>query len=118
MILYQAHLVLCEPDPAFSIHHDSDAHTMQRGACQVDAVPACWGLIDHTLLYAVYPGPGCWIGACQADILAAIGKAREPFVGDACTLIKSIGTGMAESTVNHVPAVQSCTSGKCIVPNK
>ena len=77
-----------------------------------------WRLIDHALLYAVYTGPGCWIGACQADILAAIGKARETFVGDACTLIKSIGTGMAETTVNHVPTMQACTPGKCIIPNK
>ena len=32
------------------------------------------------------------------------GEARETFIGDACTLIESIGTGMAETTVNHVPA--------------
>ena len=118
LLLGLAHHVFGEPDPASGIHHDSDAYTMQRGARQVDAVPACWRLIDHALLYAVYTGPGCWIGACQADILAAIGEARETFVGDACALIKSIGTGMAETTVNHVPAMQSCTPGKCIIPNK
>src|SRR5438045_9529375 len=107
LLLALAHHVFGEPDPASGIHHDSDAYTMQRGARQVDAVPACWRLIDHALLYAVYTGPGCWIGACQADILAAIGETRETIRGDECALIKSIGTGMAEPTVNHVPAVQS-----------
>ena len=118
LLLALADHVFGEPDPASSIHHDSDAYAMQRGARQVDAVPACWRLIDHALLYAVYPAPCCWIGACQANTLTAIGKAGETFVGDACTLIKSVGTGVAETTVNHVPTMQSCTPGKCIIPNK
>ena len=118
MLLALAHHVFGEPDPASGIHHDSDAYTVQRGACQVNAVPACWRLIDHALLYTVYPVPRCWIGACQANALATVGKASETFISDACTLIKSIGTGMAETTVNHVPAMQSCTAGKRKIPNK
>ena len=118
MLLALAHHVFGEPDPASGIHHDSDAYTMQRGARQVDAVPACWRLIDHALLYPVYPVPCCWIGACQANILAAIGKTCETFIGDACTLFKSVGTGMAETTVNHVPTMQACTPGKCVIPNE
>ena len=113
-----AHHVFGEPDPASSIHHDSDAYTMQRGARQVDAVPACWRLIDHTLLYAVYTVPYCWIGACQANTLTAICKARETFIGDACTLIKSIGTGMAETAMDHVPGMQACTAREGSAPHK
>lgn len=81
-------------------------------------MPARWGLVDHALLYAVYSGPGCWVGACQANTLTAIGKTCETFVGDACALIKSIGAGMAETAVNHVPAMQACAAGEGVIPDE
>src|SRR5579859_756703 len=106
-----AYHVLGEPEPTSRIHDKANAYTMQRGAGQVDAMPACRRLVDHALLYIIYAAPWRGIGTCQANTLAAIRKARETFVSDAHTLVKSIGAGMAKTAMDHVPAMQTRSRG-------
>ena len=81
-------------------------------------MPASWPLVHHTLLYVVDAAPGCRIGSGKTNILAAISKAGEAFIGDAGALIKSIGAGMAEAAVFHVPTVEARATGKGGIPGK
>src|SRR5712691_7344612 len=83
----------------------------------MDVVPACWTFVHHALLHAVDTGPCRRIGACEANIFAAIGKG-EPFVGDARALVEPVGAGMAEAAVYHVPAMQARATGQGIIPDK
>jgi hypothetical protein len=113
-----AHHILGEPDPAPGIHKDPYADTVERGAGQVNEVPACWSLVHHTFLDALDTSPCRRIGSSKADILAAVCKAGETFISDAGTLIESIGASVAEAAVIHIPAVQSRASGKGRIPDK
>ena len=113
-----AHHILGEPDHARGIYKDPYADTVERGAGQVNEVPACWSLVHHTFLDLIDTGPGIGIGSGEADILAAVCKAGEAFISDACALVESIGAGMAEATVDHIPAVQSRASSQGRIPGK
>ena len=115
---FSAHHILGEPDHAAGIHEDPNAETVERGAGQVNEVPARWTLVHHAFLDTIDTSPGIRIGSGEADILAAVRKAGEAFVSDAGALIEPIGAGMAEATVNHIPAVQSSTSGQDRIPGK
>ena len=79
--------VFGEPYPAVWVNVDTYSCAMQRGAGQVDAVPAAGRLVNHAFLNRVdmRPGGRRWTG--QPDAFAAIAVAREAFVGDARTLI-------------------------------
>src|SRR6266851_8194010 len=91
---------------------------MQRGAGQVDVVPAPGRLVNHAFLYGVDIGPGRsgWPG--QSDAFAAIAVAREAFVGDARALVQAVRAGMAEAAVIHIPAMQTRPAGQRGVPGK
>ena len=91
---------------------------MERGAGQVNIMPASWPLVHHTLLDIVNAAPGCWIGSGKTNILAAICKAGEAFVGDAGALVESVWAGMAEAAVYHVPTVEARASGKGGIPGE
>ena len=112
-----AYDVFGEPDPASGVDVDADANVVEGSAGQVDAVPAGGRLVDHAFLYGVDAAPGGWIGAREANTLAAVCK-LEAFVGDADALIYAIWAGMAEATMHHVPAMQASASGEGAVPNK
>lgn len=91
---------------------------MKRSAGKVNEVPACGTFVHHALLDVVDSAPGRWIGSGKANILATICKASEAFIGDAGTLVKSIGTGMTEAAVDHIPAMQTRASSKGRIPDK
>ena len=113
-----AYHILGKPHPAVEIDIDTNPYVMERSAGQVDAVPACGRLIYHALLYRIDTGPGSRVWSCTTDVLTAIREVLKTLVGDANALIQSIGTGVAEAAMNHVPAMQSCASGKRVVPDK
>ena len=113
-----AHQILSEPDPARRI--DIDAHTdpVERSTGQVDAMPACWRLIDHTLLHEIDVLPLRWVWPRKANALAAVRIANEAFISDTLALCAPVGAGMAEATVIHVPAMQARSPCQRIVPGK
>src|SRR5579859_69036 len=82
------------------------------------AMPTVGWLIDHALLHCVHPGPGSGIGASKPYIFTAIGKTSEAFVGNAYTLVESIGAGMAKAAMHHIPTVQASTSRQSAIPDK
>ena len=91
---------------------------MERGAGQVNIMPASWPLVHHTLLDIVNAAPGCRIRSGKTNILAAICKAGEAFIGDAGALVESVWAGMAEAAVYHVPTVEARASGKGGIPGE
>jgi hypothetical protein len=113
-----AYHIFSEPDPSVGIDIDADADTMQGSAEQVDAVPASEWLVSHTFLHGIDSGPGSRIGPCQADTFSAVAQTREAFIGDALIGRAAIGTGVAESAVRHVPAMQKRTGGQGTVPGE
>jgi len=112
-----AYDILGKPYPAARIDVDANAYVMERRAGQVNAVPACWRLIYHALLYCVDTVPRSWIWAREANVLAAVCKLKA-FVGDANTLIYAIRASVAESTMNHIPTMQPCPGCERTVPDK
>jgi hypothetical protein len=90
---------------------------MERCTGQVDAMPACWRLVYHALLYSIDTRPWARVWSCEANVLATIRKLKT-FISNADALIQPIWTGVAETAMNHVPAMQACASGKRIVPDK
>ena len=57
-----------------------------------------------------------WPGA--ANIFAAIAEASEAFVSNALILRHTVGAGMTEAAVRHVPAMQERARGQGIVPGE
>ena len=112
-----AYDVFGEPHPAVRVNVEANADAVQRRAGQVDVVPARRSLVYHAFLDSVdvVPGRRRWPG--QPDALAAI-REGETLVCDAGALIQSIGAGMAETAVVHVPAMQPRTTCQCGVPDK
>src|SRR5689334_11087502 len=82
----------------------------------MDAMPPCWWLIHHRLLNFrdTLPGGGEWTGI--ADVFTTIAITREALCRDAVTLRFSIWTGMAETTMKHIPTMQAGTSGQGLIP--
>src|SRR5947209_20106493 len=91
---------------------------MQRCAGQVNAMPACRRLINHTLLHRIDVAPGGIGWTRQPDALAAVRETRESLIRDARTLIFTGGTGMAEAAMLHIPAMQPRTRGQRVVPGE
>ncbi len=110
--------ILGEPDPAPGIDDKTDSYTVERGAGRVDAMPTGWRLVNHALLHSIDATPWCWIRSGQANAFSAVGEACKALVSNAGALIQAIGTGMAEATVNHVPAMQAGATGQRIIPDK
>ena len=102
--------VLSEPNPAIGSNVDAYANPVEGRTGQVNAMPACWRLVDHAFLYSIDSVPRRWIGSREGDVLAAIAKARESLIGDTRALVEPIGAGMAEAAVNHIPTVQAGTA--------
>jgi len=82
----------------------------------MDAVPAAGWLVDHRLLDGVDAIPGRRIGAGISDIFTTVCVTGEPFVGDALALWPTIGAGVAEAAVVHVPTVQTRSRGQGLTP--
>lgn len=114
--LLSAYQILSEPDIALRINVDADSDSVKGGAEKVDAVPAGWRLVHHALLDIVHAGVrrGIWSGIANA--FAAIAVTGEAFVRDALALRASIGAGMAEAAMVHIPAMQASPSGQSSVP--
>jgi len=112
-----AYDVLGEPDPAVGGDVDADAYVVEGCAGEVDAVPACWGFVDHAFLDGIDAAPRGRIGACKADAFTAVGE-LEAFVGDAGALIDAVWAGVTEAAVDHVPAMQACAGGECAIPDE
>lgn len=108
--------VLCKPDVPIGINIDANADVVQRLAKEMDAMPACWRLIDHRLLDLSGSFPGSGEGTGIANVFAAICVASEPLCGNAVALLLAIGAGMAETAMIHIPAVQACASRERPVP--
>jgi len=111
-----ANKVFGEPDVAIRVDIDADAHTLQSGAGQVDAMPAGGGLVDHRFLDLMDAIPRCWVGTGVGDIFATVRIAGEAFIGNALALGFPIGAGMAEAAMKHIPAVQACATGQGLTP--
>ncbi len=91
---------------------------MQRRAEEVDAVPAIRGFVGHAFLYGVDSRPGSRVWPGLADVLAAVIQAGEALIGDALVLRHTIGTGVAEAAVIHVPAVQQRAGCQGVIPGE
>src|SRR5712692_2508666 len=115
MLTYQ---ILGEPHPAMRVDVEADPDAMQCFARQMNVMPSRWSLIHHAFLYRVDIGPGGIGWSCQTNVFAAIGEACETLVSDALVLCPSIGTGVAEATMVHVPAVQARAASQRRVPDK
>lgn len=113
-----AHHVFGEPGPAVGIDIDADAHLMEGRAEQVDAVPAAKRLVGHAFLHGGYTGPGCRIWTGQSDVFAAVAPTGKAFVGDTLIWRTTIGTGMIETAMGHIPAMQQGTGGQGCVPGE
>jgi hypothetical protein len=109
--------ILGEPDPAIGIDIHADADTVKRCAGQVDEVPASGTFIHHAFLDSVYVCPGRGGRTSKADTFTTIGEG-EAFSGDTYALVYSVGAGVAEAAVKHVPAVQARSSGEGIIPDE
>ncbi len=96
-----------KPHPAIGININADTDAVQRGAGKMNVMPAIRSLVHHALLHLVHMEPG-WSGwPGQPDIFAAIREARETLVRDTRALIQAVGTGMTETAVVHIPAMQT-----------
>src|SRR5690242_20586223 len=102
-----AHHVLSEPHIAIRINIYPYTDSVQGFAKEMDVVPACGGFISHAFMYIVGSLDGVRERTGPANILATIAIALEAFVGYAHTLVDSIGAGMTEAAVIHVPAMQT-----------
>src|SRR5712692_6875742 len=100
------------------VDRDANSDAMQCFARQMNGMPSRWSLIHHAFLYCVDSGPGEIRWSCQTNVFAAIGEACETLVSDALVLCPSIGTGVAEATMVHVPAVQARAASQRRVPAK
>src|SRR5690242_17063251 len=89
------HHILGEPDPTVMINVDSNSYAVERGARQVNEVPAPGSLIDHALLYVIDVAPGRCRWPCQADAFATIRESSEPLIGNAHALVQAIRAGVA-----------------------
>jgi|SRR5579872_5188049 len=108
--------ILSKPQPPIRSNINADAHLVQGGAEQMDAVPAAERLVRHAFMNRGDASPGSWIGTRQTDILAAVAIAGKTFIGDTLVLRHTIGTGMAEAAVILVPTVQQCTRSQRSIP--
>jgi hypothetical protein len=113
-----AYHIFTEPDPSSGINIDADADTMQGSTEKVDTVPASERLLSHTLLHGIDPGPGCRKRPCSTNTFSAVAQACEAFISDALIRRAAIRTGMAESAVRHVPAMQKRSGGQGVIPGK
>jgi hypothetical protein len=109
--------VLCEPDPAVGIDINADANTVERLAGQVDVVPAGGAFIHHAFLDGIYVCPGRVRRTGKTDAFTTIGEG-EAFSGDTYALVYSVGTGVAEAAVEHVPTVKARASGQGVIPDE
>ena len=110
--------VLSEPDPTPGIDEDADTDLVERRTGQVNAVSSRWRLVDHALLDGVNAAPGCWIRPGKADVLATIREVGEALIGNALVLRASIRAGMDEAAMDHIPAVQPCSTYQRVIPDK
>src|SRR5579875_84976 len=83
----------------------------------MDVVPAGGRLVRHALLNFVHTQPGSRERPGVADVFSAVGEAGEALGSDAITLWDTIGSGMAEAAVEHVPAMEARAPGQCRIPD-
>src|SRR5437588_777797 len=112
-----AYNILRKPNPPTGVNIDANTYIVKRRTGQMDAVPTCRRLIDHTFLYRIHTAPRGGIGTRKTNVLTAICK-LEALIGNADALIYTIWTGMAKTTVNHIPTVQPCSRRQCTIPDK
>lgn len=113
-----AHHIFGKPDRTMRIDVDSDTDSVKGCAGEVNTMPTARWLIDHPFLHSVDTSPGRWIWPGIGDILTTVGIACEAFVRNALALVDTIGAGMTEAAVHHVPGMQTRTSSQRCVPDK
>lgn len=111
-----AYQILGKPDITLRIDVDADPDSMQGGTEKMNAMPAGGRLVYHTFLDIVHTVVRRWIWSGVADAFAAIAIASKALVCDALALRAPVGTGMAEATVEHIPAMQASAPGQGCVP--
>src|SRR5450631_3914315 len=79
-------------------------------------MPARGRLVDHPLLNFVDAFPGSGKRSCICNIFSAIAHSGETLGDNTRTLWPTIGTGMTETAVVHIPTVQPCSTGQRLVP--
>lgn len=112
------HQIFSKPEIPRRIDINAHADAMKGDAGQVNAMPTRRRLVDHALLHAMHTRVRCWKWSSPADAFATVAITGEALVGDALALGAAIGTGVAKTTVEHVPTVQPRTTGQRCIPAK